>query len=168
MSLGIGLPRLAKPHNRRFKSGLVDLAIALDDVDLTSSAVGKHGDLPGALVPAHCHGRTVEHFNKDDCLVRGHGKAIGKGLAVKCFAPLLKYVVSTNATSSCTRVHELVASVLTTKVFRPLFFTFIVSTDATSSCTHVHELVATVLMTKVKNKGLKTGFQNTRAKPCNT
>ncbi len=46
MSLGISFPRLAKPHTRRFESGLIDLAVDLDDVDLTSGAVGKCGDLP--------------------------------------------------------------------------------------------------------------------------
>jgi hypothetical protein len=66
------------------------LAIALDDVDLASSAVGKQGDLPGALIPAHHCWATVEGFDKDDCLVGGHAKAIGKCFVGECFAPLLK------------------------------------------------------------------------------
>ncbi len=70
---GFGFLRLAKPHTCRFDSGLEDLAIAHDDVDLMSSTVSKRrGDLPGALVPAHCHGAMVERFNEDDGLVRGH------------------------------------------------------------------------------------------------
>jgi hypothetical protein len=69
-------PGLQKPLTRRFEGGLVNLAVALDDVDLTSGAVGKRDDLPGTLVSAHHHGVTVECLNEDDGLVRGHGKAI--------------------------------------------------------------------------------------------
>jgi hypothetical protein len=83
-------PGLQKPLTCRFESGLVNLAIALDDVDLTSGTVGKCDDLPGALVPAHRRGGMVECLNEDDGLVGCHGKAIGKCLVVKCFAPLLK------------------------------------------------------------------------------
>ncbi len=90
VSLGVWFPRLAKPLAGSLESGLVDLAVALDDVDLMSSAVGEHGDLSCALVPANCSGMMVESLNKDDGLVRGHGKAIGKCHVVKCFAPLLK------------------------------------------------------------------------------
>jgi hypothetical protein len=85
--LGIRLPRLEKSLTHSFESGLIDLAIALYDVDLTSSAIGKSGNLPCALIPAHCSGATVEGFDKDDCLVGGHSEAIGKCLVVKCFAP---------------------------------------------------------------------------------
>ncbi len=40
------------------------MTVALDDVDLTSSAVGECGNLPCALIPAHCSDTTVEGFNK--------------------------------------------------------------------------------------------------------
>jgi hypothetical protein len=73
-----------------FEHYLVDLAVSLDDVNLASNAVGECGDLPCALAPAHCSGGMVESFNKDDSLVGGHGKAMGKCLVVECFAPLLK------------------------------------------------------------------------------
>jgi hypothetical protein len=66
------------------------LAIALDDVNLASGAVGKQGDLPGALVPAHCHGTMVEPFNKDDSLVGGHCTAVSEWLVIKWFALLLE------------------------------------------------------------------------------
>jgi hypothetical protein len=89
--LEIDSPKLAKPLTCRLESGLINLAIALDDVDLMSGAVGKQGDLPGALVPAHHCGGTVECLNEDDGLVGGHGKAIGKCLVVECLAPLLEY-----------------------------------------------------------------------------
>jgi hypothetical protein len=46
--------------------------------------------LPCALVPAHPSGATVEGFDKDISLAWGHGKAIGKCLFIKCFAPLLE------------------------------------------------------------------------------
>jgi hypothetical protein len=85
-----GCPGLQKSLTRSFESGLIDLAVAFDDVNLTSSAVGERGDLPCALIPAHCSGTTVESFNNDDSLVGGHGKPIGKCRLVKCFAPLLK------------------------------------------------------------------------------
>ncbi len=89
-SLGVWFPRLAKFLTGSLESGLVDLTIALNDVDLTSSAVGERGDLPRALVPAHRSSAIVESLDKDDGLVRVHGKAIGKCLAIECFAPLLK------------------------------------------------------------------------------
>ncbi len=76
MSLGIRLPRLAKNLTCSFESGLVDLAIALYDVDWMSGAVGESGDLPCALVPANHSGMTVEGFDKDDGLVGGPCKAI--------------------------------------------------------------------------------------------
>ncbi len=89
-SLAIDFPGLAKPHTCRFESGLVDLAIALDDADWMSGAVGKRGDLPGALVPAYHCGAMVEHLTKVDGLVGGHGKDIGKCLVVKCFESFLE------------------------------------------------------------------------------
>ncbi len=90
MSLGVRFPRLAKSLTGSLESGLVDLAIALDNVNLTSSAVGECGDLPRALFPAHCSSAMVESLNKDDGLVGVHGKAISKCLVIECFAPLLK------------------------------------------------------------------------------
>jgi hypothetical protein len=90
MCLGINSPRLAEPLTCKFESGLVDLAIALDDVDLASDAVGKLGDLLGALVPAHCCGTMVERFDEDDSLVGGHGKVVGECLFIKWFASLLE------------------------------------------------------------------------------
>jgi hypothetical protein len=81
-----------KNFTHRFESGLIDLAVALDDVDLTSGAGGKCSDLSGALVPAHHCSATVECLNKYDSLVGGHGKAIDKCLVIQCFAPLLKNV----------------------------------------------------------------------------
>jgi hypothetical protein len=90
MGLGMDFPRLAESLTCRFESGLVNLAITFDDVDLTTGAVGKQGNLNCALVPAHRHGTTVEPFDKDDGLVGGHGKAVGKCLVIKWFASLLK------------------------------------------------------------------------------
>jgi hypothetical protein len=83
-------PGLQNYLTRSLESGLVDLAVAFDDVNLTSSTVDERGDLPCALILAHCSGVMVESINKDDGLVGGHGKAIGKCLVVKCFTPLLK------------------------------------------------------------------------------
>ncbi len=90
MSLGVWFPRLAKSLTGSLESGLVNLAVALDDINLTSTAVGECGDLPGALVLAHHSSRTVESFNKYDGLVKGHGKAISKCIVVDSFAPLLE------------------------------------------------------------------------------
>ncbi len=53
-------------------------------------ALLKQGNLHGALVPAHCCGRMVERFDKDDGLGGGHGKAIGKCLVIEWFASLLE------------------------------------------------------------------------------
>ena len=85
-------PRLAESLTLRFESGLVNLAITFDDVDLAAGAIGKRDNLHGALVPAHCCGTTVECFDKDDGLIGGHGKAVGKCLVIKWFASLLKIV----------------------------------------------------------------------------
>jgi hypothetical protein len=81
---------LAESLTLSFESGLVDLAIALYDINRASGTVDKSGDLPCALIPAHHGGARVEVLNKGDGLVVGHCKAIGKCLIVKCFAPLLK------------------------------------------------------------------------------
>ncbi len=81
------------------KSGLIDLAINFDDVDLATGAVGKWGNLHGSLVPAHHSGTRVERFNENDGLVGGHGKAVGKCLVIKQFASLLE-----NGRPSCCRV----------------------------------------------------------------
>jgi hypothetical protein len=59
-------------------------------VDSRSSAIGKQGDLPGAL--AHRRGPTVECFDKDDGLVRGHGKIVGECLVIEWFAPCSKMI----------------------------------------------------------------------------
>jgi hypothetical protein len=77
-------------QNLSHEIGLVDLAVALYDVNWTSGAVGESGDLSCALVPAHRSGATVEGLDEDDSLVGGHGKAIGKCLIIKCFSPMLK------------------------------------------------------------------------------
>jgi hypothetical protein len=66
------------------------LAVALDDVNLTSSAVSERGDLPCALISSHHSGAMVESLDKEDGLVGGHGKAISKCLVAECLAPLLK------------------------------------------------------------------------------
>jgi hypothetical protein len=89
-SLGVRFPRLAKSLTGSHESGLVNLVVALDDVNLTSSAVGERGDLPRALVSAHRSSAMVEGLNKGDGLVGGYGKAIIKCLVVECFAPLLE------------------------------------------------------------------------------
>ncbi len=83
-------PRLAEPLTCRLESGLVDLAITFDDVDLAAGAVDKHGNLYGALVPAHHSGTAVERFKEYDVLVGGHGKAVGKCLVIVRFASMLK------------------------------------------------------------------------------
>jgi hypothetical protein len=83
-------PRLAESLTLRFESGLVNLAITFDDVDLATGAVGKQGNLHCTLVPAHCRGTTVECFDKDDGLVGGHGKAVSECLVIEWFASLLK------------------------------------------------------------------------------
>ncbi len=83
-------PRLAEPLTCRLESGLVDLAINFDDVDLATGAVGKGGNLHCALVPAHRSGKMVERFDENDCLVEGHGKAANKCLVIEWFVSLLK------------------------------------------------------------------------------
>ncbi len=73
-----------------FESSLVNLAIAVYDVDWTSGFDSESGDLPCALVPAHCGGEMVEGLNENDGVVGGQYEAMGKCLVVKCFAFLLK------------------------------------------------------------------------------
>ncbi len=90
MGLGMDFPRLAESLTLRFESGLIDLAITFVDVDLATGAVGKRGNLHGALVPAHRRGTTVEHCDEDDGLVGGHGKAVGECLVIEWFASLLE------------------------------------------------------------------------------
>ncbi len=89
-SLGICLPGLEKSLTCSLESALIDLTIALDDVNLRSSAVGERSDLPRALIPAHRSGARVEGLDKSEGLAGGHGKATGKCLVIECFASLLK------------------------------------------------------------------------------
>jgi hypothetical protein len=88
--LGMNSPRLTETLTCRLERGLVNSAITFDDVDLATGAVGKRGNLHGTLVPAHRSDTTVERFNKNDSLVGGHGKAIGKCLVIEWFASLLE------------------------------------------------------------------------------
>ncbi len=90
MGLGMDFPRLAESLTLRFESGLVNLTITFDDVDLATVAVAKRGNLHCTLVPAHRHGTTVERFDEDYGLVGGYGKAVGECLVIKWFASLLK------------------------------------------------------------------------------
>jgi hypothetical protein len=82
--------RLTESLTCRLESGLVNLAITYDDVNLATSAVGKQGNFHCALVPAHRSGRMVERFGKNDNLVEGHVEAIGECLVIKWFASLLE------------------------------------------------------------------------------
>ena len=60
------------------QGGLIDLAIAFDDVDGYTRAVSEGGDLFGALVPTHRSGATEEGLGEDNGLICGHGETIGK------------------------------------------------------------------------------------------
>ncbi len=42
------------------------------------------------MVPAHRRRTMVERFDKDEGLVGGHGKAVGKCLVIEWFASLLE------------------------------------------------------------------------------
>jgi hypothetical protein len=90
VSLGIQLPGLAKSLTPSLESCLINLAIAFDDVDLTSSTVGERSDLPCALIPAHCSDVTVKSLDKDDDLVRDHGKASVSALPSSALHPCSK------------------------------------------------------------------------------
>ncbi len=67
----------------------VDLPIALDEINRSSTAVGKGSDLLCALVPSHCSGATRDCFNKDHRLVSSHPVTASKSFVVKCLASLL-------------------------------------------------------------------------------
>jgi hypothetical protein len=89
-SLEVCFPRLAKSFTGILESGLVDLAIALDDINLSSNAVGKCGDLPGALVPAYCSSATVESLDKNDSLVEVMAKPFVSALSLSALHPCSK------------------------------------------------------------------------------
>ncbi len=80
---------LAKPLTRSLQRGLIDLAIAFDDVDGYTRAVGEGGDLLGALVSSHCSGEIEEGLGEDDGLTSCHVETIGKCLVVKWCNSLL-------------------------------------------------------------------------------
>jgi hypothetical protein len=67
----------------------VNLPIALDEIYLNSSAVGKGSDLLGALVLSHHNGAMRKGFDKDHHLVGSHPKVIGNFFVIKCFPSLL-------------------------------------------------------------------------------
>ncbi len=70
--------RIAKSLARSFQGGLIDLAIAFDDVDGYTRAVGEAGDLFGALVPTHRSGATEEGLGEYDSLICGRVETVGK------------------------------------------------------------------------------------------
>jgi hypothetical protein len=83
-------PRLTESLTCRLESGLIDSAITFDDVNLATGAVGKQGNLHGALVLGYCRGTMVERFNGNNGLVGSHGKATSERLVIEWFASLLK------------------------------------------------------------------------------
>jgi hypothetical protein len=76
--LSISLSGLAKSLTCSLQGGLINLAIAFDDVNGYTRAVSEGGDLFGALVPTHHSGATEEGLGEDDGLVCGHVETIGK------------------------------------------------------------------------------------------
>jgi hypothetical protein len=80
----LAAPRLAKSLTCSFESGLVDLAVALDDSNRLTSTVDKCGDLLGPFNPVHCGGVAMESFDKYNTLVGCHGEPIGECLIVDC------------------------------------------------------------------------------------
>jgi hypothetical protein len=87
--LGISLFGLAKSLTRSFQGGLIDLAIAFDDVDGYTRAVGEGGDLFGALVPTHRGGATEEGLGEDDGLICSHVETVSKCLVIEWCNSLL-------------------------------------------------------------------------------
>ncbi len=81
--LGISLSGLAKSLTRSFQGDLINLAIAFDDVDGYTRAVGEGGDFFGALVPTHCSGVTEEGLDEYDGLICGHVETVGKCLVLE-------------------------------------------------------------------------------------
>jgi hypothetical protein len=89
LRFGIDLAGLAKPLTCSLQRGLVDLAIAFDDVNVYTRAVGEDGDLLGALVLSHCSGAIEDGLGEDDGLTSGHVETIGKSHVVKWCNSLL-------------------------------------------------------------------------------
>jgi hypothetical protein len=91
MSLGVWLLRLEKSLTRTFESGLVNSAIAFDDVNLTSSAVGERDNLPCALILAHP--REVQRWKastKMTVWLEVMAKLSGSALLLSAFHPCSK------------------------------------------------------------------------------
>ncbi len=85
-----GCPGLQNLSHTVLRVALSIFAIALTDVGWMSGAVGESGDLPCALVPAHCSGAMVEGFDEDDCLVGGHAKPLVSVLLLSALHPCSK------------------------------------------------------------------------------
>jgi hypothetical protein len=69
--LGIDFAGLAKSLTHSLQRGLVNLAIAFDDVNSCTRAVSEGGDLLGALVPTHHSGVIEEGLSEHDGLIGG-------------------------------------------------------------------------------------------------
>ncbi len=89
MTFGIHLTCLAKSLASNLQGCFIDLPVALNEIYLSSTAVGKGSDFLGALVPSHCSGAMRDCFDEDHRLVSSHPKTASKSFVVKCLASLL-------------------------------------------------------------------------------
>ncbi len=71
-TLCVPLPRLAETFAASLEGGLINLAIAFDDINGLAVSIVVGGDLHGASVPSHRSSTTGEGFNKDHGLAWGH------------------------------------------------------------------------------------------------
>ncbi len=57
---------------------LVNLTVALDDVDGTTISVCKGSNAFGTGIPAHLGGASLERFDKGDSLIGSHVETFGE------------------------------------------------------------------------------------------
>jgi hypothetical protein len=88
-TLCVCLPRLAETFTASLEGGLIDLAVAFDDINGLSVSIVVGGDLNGASVPSHRSSTTGEGFDEDHGLAWGHPETFGESFVLKCLASLL-------------------------------------------------------------------------------
>ncbi len=88
-TLCVRLPRLAETLTASLEGGLIDLAVAFDDINGLAVSIVVGGDLHGASVPSHCSSTMGEGFHEDHHLAWGHPKTLSESFVLECLASLL-------------------------------------------------------------------------------
>jgi hypothetical protein len=78
LALGISLASLAETFTGGTEGHLVNLTVALDDVDGITVPVCKGSNAFGTGISTHLGGAPLERFNEGDSLIGSHVETFGE------------------------------------------------------------------------------------------